>query len=200
MKQIWKSKLAIIPLVLATASACSQPAPARPETFTAEDLLNTLVQIAAQEDLSDDKRIGGLLGISFQMVNQIPRTTDDGKTVVYAIANKPLNPGYLAPNGYFNYGVRTAPKRTAALSLSFNNPATCLPVSDVYSAFIRHGSLNQLPPPTRLPPPPGTSYPPVIKDQPVYGYAFNGEKTSGSIYFKYTKCLSEIHFGQPSKN
>ena len=195
-----KMKLAATVLASAASMACAQPASNDPQSVTTDYLLNTLVQIAVTEDLSDYKRIGGLLKIDFVMVQFEPRNTDEGEILVAAALSRSKSPGYLAPNGYLNYGVGSAPKRRSALSLTFNSPETCMKANDVYSAFVRHGSLNPRPAPSQVPPPPGTFYPPVKKDQPVYGYAFKGKQTSVLLTFAYTNCLTDIQFGQPAHN
>ena len=200
MKSLFTFKLAALAALTLASVACAQAVNDSPLTVTADYLLNALVQIATKEDLADDKRIGELLKIDFQMVRQEPRVTTSGEIALDSIALEPKNTRHLHPNSYFYYGVRSAPMRASTLALTFNSLEICIKVTDVYSVFIKHGSLNPLPRPGQVPPPPGTFYPPVKQDQPIHGYAFEGKKTSGSLIFANTNCLTGIQLSQPKAN
>lgn len=200
MKRFMKMKLAATVLLSAASMACAQPASSDPQSVTAEYLLNALVQIATQEDLSDEKRIGELLKIDIVMITEGPVEIRDGQSFSGATADTVKNPGYLTSTSNLYYRRWVAPERTGLLSLAFDSRNICMNVKDVYAMFIKHSALNQLPPPSQVPPPPGTFYPSVKKDQPVYGYAFRTKKMSGSLTFKYTNCLTDIQFEQPARN
>ena len=200
MSRYLKFKLVSIAVLVTASSACAQPTSTHTADITAESLLKILVQIATQEDLSDEKRIGELLKIDIELIPEEPRVRSDGQISVGAGAKEPSKPNYLWPgHSSFDYRRWIAPKRSGILSLVLNAPKTCISVQELSSAFIQHGTLNQraqsLPPP----PPPGTFYAPVVKQQPIYAYAFQGKKTSASFTFRFTNCLVDIQLVQPAQ-
>ena len=201
MNYRYQFKLALFALVIVSGSACAQSTSTTTGDVTPEYLLKVLVQIATQEDLSDEKRIGELLKIDIELIPEEPKMGSDGLTYIGATAKEPPKPNYLLPgHSSFYYRRWPMPERSGLLSLGLNRPQFCLSIKDVYSALIQHGSLDQRPPPGLVPPPPGTFYPPVLKDQPVYSYSFKGKNTSASLDFRFTNCLTDIQLVQPARN
>ena len=201
MNYRYQFKLALFALVIVSDSARAQSTSTTTGDVTPEYLLKVLVQIATQEDLSDEKRIGELLKIDIELIPEEPRVRDDGQISLGADAKEPFKPSYLWPShSSFDYRRWIAPKRSGMLSLVLNSSKVCLSVQDIYSALARFGRLKPFPAPGQVPPPPGTSYPPIKKDQPIYGYGFEGQKTSASLTFRYTKCLVDIQLVQPARN
>jgi hypothetical protein len=71
MKRLRKFEVALLAVGIWGLTACAiATAPKAP--MTPDHLLNVLVQIATQEDLADEKRIGSLLGLDIVMIPEPP--------------------------------------------------------------------------------------------------------------------------------
>lgn len=200
MSNYLKFKLVSIAVLVTASSACAQTTNTNTDDVTAESLLKILVQIATQVDLSDEKRIGELLRINIELMPEEPRVRSDGQISIGADAKEPAKPSYLwQGHSSFDYRRWIAPKRAGMLSLVLNESKACISVQELYSAFILYGTLNQRAQSLPAPPPPGTFYAPVVKQQPIYAYAFQGKKTSASFTFRFTNCLIDIQLVQPAQ-
>jgi hypothetical protein len=178
-----------------TACATAQPS----EPMTPEAMLKTLVKIATQEDLADEKRIGKLLGLDIVMIPEPPIEMKDGRMAQGATAKQPANPGYLLSDGSnFYYRHWTLPYRSALFSLSFDRSKFCMNYKDVLAAFRLYGDVRASAPPTAPHWHPGTALPPLVpKAQPAYAYSFTNEQSTVSLTFNYTECLTGIDIRKP---
>jgi hypothetical protein len=179
-----------------TACATAQPG----EPTTPDAVLKTLVQIATQEDLADEKRIGSLLGLNIVMIPEPPLEMRDGRIGQGATAKVPENPGYFLTGGSsFYYRHWTLPYRSGLLSMSFDRSKFCMNYKDVLAAFRLHGEVRASAPPTAPHWHPGTALPPLVpKAQQAYAFSFTNDQSKVSLTFNYTECLTSIDIRKPN--
>jgi hypothetical protein len=168
------------------------------EPMTPEIMLKTLVQIATQEDLADEKRIGNLLGLDIVMIPEPPFEMKDGRMGQGATAKAPMNPGYLLTGGTnFYYRHSIFPNRSATFSLDFDKKQLCINYENVLAAFRLHGEVRASSPPTAPHWYPGTPFPPSIpKAQQIYAYSFKNSRSNVNLVLNYTECLTSISIWQ----
>jgi hypothetical protein len=174
-----------------TACATAQPG----EPTTPDTVLKTLVQIATQEDLADEKRIGKLLGLDIVMLPEPPK---DGRTGKYVPNGKAISsPDYiLTTDAYFYYTNGDHDTVGATLNLTFDNRKLCINYKDAVTEFSKYSELKQyftmhprLPPGTRRAP----TEKPLIPD-----YRFNTDKAGGILFSSFTDCLVAFYISKPT--
>lgn len=198
MKNLRKFKVALVAVGIWGLTACAKAtAPKAP--MTSDHLLNVLVQIATQEDLADEKRIGDLLGLDIVMIPEPPFEMKDGRMATSSTGDISKNPGYLATQGSnFSYRHTTKPMRGARMSLGFAYEKNCINYKDVIEKFKKYGELKSSAPPLVTPLPNGaTPAPANTKSQTTYGYGLKGTRSNVSLVFYYTECLTAIYINQP---
>lgn len=199
MKRLRRFKVLLLAVATWGATACAAATTESPEPITPEYLLKTLVQIATQEDLVDEKRIGSLLRLDIVLQPRPPVEGKDGQMIVAADGrvSGPADFPYGIGMGRFSYAQVSSPRHGAYISIGIDRQKLCIHIKDVAEQFGKHGTLRPAAPPIEAPLPPGTVRPPRPNDQPLYGYWFTGEHSSASLNFGYSNCMSRIHIQQP---
>jgi hypothetical protein len=198
MKRLRRFRIELLATGIWALTACATAtAPKAP--ITPEHLLQVLVQIATQEDLADEKRIGSLLGLDIVMIPEPPFEMKDGRMGKGATALYPNTTSYLSTwRDDFYYRHITSPVRRANFSLGFNHNNLCINYKDALAEFGKHGQVRPGTPPLVTPLPNGAQ-PAHLKPwaQPIYSYEYKGTLSAAALTFAYTECLISISINQP---
>lgn len=182
--------------------ACPAAAIENTEPMTSEYMLKKLVQIAMQEDLVDEKRVGDLLKLDIVMIPESAFLMKDGRMEGGATSELPKDPGYLSGGrSYFYYRHITSPIRRAILSMNIDSRKLCINYKDVLAEFGKHGEVRPNAPPVESSVPVGTpSKPTQSKAQPFYSYSFKNERSEVVLTFAYAECLTRFYIHQPAND